>query len=395
MTLHRARRFAAALSASLLLVAAPLAHGLALAPANGPASGLAPHDAARARATPDTTAAGFWSDFAASRKYSLKALRNGDLLVLLPQEKSKPERALERIEQALARFDAILPAAPPTSPPTTAQKASAASSELWGTSDRPLESGTMVMALFRKPADFAEALTLLGEAFPYMAAWTTSAKGQPGCILERPLFGACVDNVPGMQEWNPDNELVHRVAQLALIRRFGRQPVWVGLGVGWNVEFDVLKNIYCFPWRDSFVWATEHGGWENDLRRAWKKRGSEAVPMAELAAIKRGGFAVEDAALCWGFVRFLVRHHGERLPALLREFDAQRAVLGRVPTGDGKNWTMAADYELSAEEQQKAVVQLVAPDALQQAADWFRLGASWKKPAAAKATAKAEPKSNR
>ena len=380
MTLQRARLLAAALFASLPFVAAPHAHG------------LAPHAAARARATPDTTAAGFWADFAATRKYAIKSLRNGDLLVLLPQEKSKPERALERIEQALARFDAILPAAPSA---TGAGDAAPSATNLWGATDRPLDSGTMVLALFREPDDFAEALSALGEAFPYMAAWSASAKGQPGCILERPLFGACVDNVPGMEEWNPDNELVHRVAQLALIRRFGRQPVWVGLGVGWNVEFDVLKNIYCFPWRDSFVWATEHGGWENDLRRAWKKRGSEAVPMADLAAIKRGGFAVEDAAICWGFVRFLVRHHGERLPALLREFDAQRAVLGRVPTSDGRNWTMAADYELPAEDQQKAIEQLVAPDALQQAADWFRLGASWKKPAAAKATAKAEPKSNR
>jgi hypothetical protein len=183
-----------------------------------------------------------------------------------------------------------------------------------------------------------------------------------------------------MEEWNPDNELVHRTGQLAMIRRFGRQPVWVGLGVGWNVEFDVLKSIYCFPWRNSFVWATEHGGWENDLRRTFKKRESLPLAIDELASIKRGGFEVKDAALAWGTIRFLVQHYDAQLPSLLMEMQAKRDVLGRVPTGDGKNWAMAADFELPADEQGKALEKLVTPDALKQAADWFRQGPNWKKP---------------
>jgi hypothetical protein len=343
---------------------------------------------------PDTTAAGFWADFAESRKYQLKELPGRDLLVLLPKERSKPERAFDLIERALARVDALLPQPAPDAARTPANSLApsrspatpeaAAAAELWGDADRPLDTGTMVVGLFRKPSDFAAALEALGEAFPYMASWASSAKNLPGCILERPLFGACVDNVPGMQEWSPDHELVHRAAQLATIRRSGRQPVWVGLGMGWNVEFDLLKSIYCFPWRDSFVRATEHGGWDSDLRRAFEKRKQEPVQIAELAGIKRGGFEVGDAAVAWGFVRFLARHHGERLPALLREFNARRDVLGRVPTGDGRNWTMAADFELPAEEQERLIGELVATDALQQAADWFRLGANWKKPTVAK-----------
>ncbi len=360
---------------SLLLALALVTAGSPRDPANDPPG--TPVVAAKR----DTTAAGFWADWASSHKYQLKQLPGRDLLVLLPKERSKPERSFDLIERALARVDAILPTSG-----ATAASAAKADGALWGASDRPLDTGTMVVGLFRKPADFAAALTELGEAFPYMAAWTETAKNQPGCILERPLFGACVENVPGMQEWNPDNELVHRAAQLATIRRVGRQPVWVGLGMGWNVEFDVLKNIYCFPWRDSFVWATEHGGWENDLRRIWKKRGGESLPIAELAKVKRGGFAVEEAALCWGFVRFLAQHHGASFPSLLREFDARRAVLGRVPTGDGRNWTMAADFELPEQEQASAIAQLITPDALQQAADWFRLGPNWKKPTVAKAS---------
>ncbi len=342
--------------------------------------------AAAASALPDTTAAGFWADFAANRKYQLKAIPGRDLLVLLPKERTKPERAFDLIERALKRVDAILPprAVPAPAPPMPTTPAEPAAAEMWGAADRALDHGTMVVGLFRQPADFAAALDALGEAFPYMKAWTSSATNLPGCILERPLFGACVDKVPGMEEWSPDHELVHRAAQLATIRRVGRQPVWVGLGMGWNVEFDVLKSVYCFPWRDSFVWATEHGGWENDLRRTWEKRKPHAVDADELAAIRRGDFVVGDAALAWGFVRFLAKHHGDRLLPLLLEFNARRDALGKVPTADGRHWTMAADFELPAEEQARLIAELVAPDALQQAADWFRQGASWKKPTVAK-----------
>lgn len=344
------------------------------------ATGSTHHAAAVRASAPDTTAAGFWADFASSRNYQLKALPGRDLLVLLPKERSKPERSIDLIERALKRVDAMLPA----DATTATASAPAAAAGLWGAADRPLDQGTMVVGLFRQPADFAAALAALGAAFPYLKDWTASATGLPGCILERPLFGACVDKVPGMEEWSPDHELVHRAAQLATIRRCGRQPVWVGLGMGWNVEFDVLKSIYCFPWRDSFVRATEHGGWENDLRRTYEKGKPRPVDAADLAAIRRDSFEVGDAALTWGFVRFLARHHGERLLPLLREFNAQRDVLGRVPTGDGRNWTMAADFELPAEEQARLIAETVAPDALQQAADWFRQGSNWKKPSVAK-----------
>lgn len=342
-----------------------------LAPVASPLAGDVP---------PLASAADFWSDWAAAHKYKLVPTVDGRMVLLIPAERSRLERSLELVTKSLARVDAILPPPPGRAPPAPP----APDKPLpWGSSDRVLDTDTMVLGLFRKPADFGDALDRIGAAFPYMQAWARSAKEQPGCILERPLFGACVDNVPGMQEWNPDNELVHRAAQLAVIRRFGRQPVWVGLGCGWNVEFDVLKSIYCFPWRDSFVWATEHGGWENDLRRMFKKRESEPLAIAELAAIRRGGFKVEDAARAWGTMRFLVQHYGTELPGALEQFQMRRDALARVPSADGKSWTMAADFELAAEEQGRILADTIAPDVFAQASDWFRQGANWKKPAKA------------
>ena len=351
------------------------------APATATSSGEKPP--VPAIASRGATAADFWTGWAATRKYHLVPTKCGRMLLLVPSERLKQERSLDLVHKALARVDEILPpiaAADGKPAPSNGAATTGGAPVAWGAADRALETDTMVLILCRKPADFGSALGAIGDAFPYMKAWSETAKQQPGCILERPLFGACVDNVPGMEEWNPDNELVHRAAELAMIRRFGHQPLWIGLGVGWNVEFDVLKSIYCFPWRNSFVWATEHGGWENDLRRTFKKRETQPLAIDELASIKRGGFEVKDAALAWGTIRFFVQHHGAQLPALLMELQAKRDVLGRVPTGDGKNWAMAADYELPAEEQGKLIGQLVAADALRQAGDWFRQGANWKKP---------------
>jgi hypothetical protein len=187
-----------------------------------------------------------------------------------------------------------------------------------------------------------------------------------------------------MEEWNPDNELVHRVAALAMFRRFGHQPFWVGLGVGWNVEFDVLKNIYAFPYRNSFVSVKEHGGWEADLKRVYSKRGKkQPLTVDELASLKRGSFDAAGAANSWGTLRFLVQNYPQQLPTLLQDFELTREKLGRKTdpggTQEWTSWSIAADFELSAEEQKGLIEKEIAPEAMAQASAFFRDGKDWKK----------------
>lgn len=344
-------------------------------------------EAAGAPERPIEGATRFWSEWASARRLRFFSTRDERVLLLLPENRSKPERALDLVERALARFDEMLPAPAPSggasgSDGIAADPDSTGAEWNWGDPSHPLDSDAIVVGLFRDPEEYCAALDEIGKSFPYLLPWIESGRDDPGCILERPLFGACIASVPGMEEWNPDNELVHRAAQLAMLRRFGQQPVWVGLGVGWNVEFDVLENIYCFPWRNGFVSVSEHGGWEADLRKTFSKREKQPLSAGELADVRRGGFDSDQAAISWGAVRFLAQHHPAELPALLAELHALRDRLGRISDDGGRHWTMPADYVLPASEQQSALERIVAEDVLAQASDWFRLGRKWKKPGA-------------
>ena len=332
---------------------------------------------------PAQDARSYWNEWAAARKYRFAATKDERVLLLLPVERRHPERTLDLVERALARVDALAPAAsdPPVAPPAPALPAATKVPAAWGASDRALDEGTIVIGLFRDPGDYSEALLHLAKSFDYLKTWVEQGRDDPGCILERPLFGACAESVPGMEEWSPDHELVHRAAQLAMLRRFGQQPVWVALGLGWNVEFDVLRSIYCFPWRRGFVGVGEHGGFEGLLRRAFTTRPKQPLTIEELAACRRGSFEPEQAAFAWGTIRFVAEHHPAALAPLLRELHERRETLGRVPAG-GRNWVMAADFELSAAEQKLVLDRIVAPDLLAQASAWFVLGKRWRKPAA-------------
>src|SRR5262245_33668654 len=366
---------------------------------------VAPRPAApsKSHGIPFTAAEEAWKEWAAKHDYTITSSKDERVLILLPKERSKPEHALDLLEKSLKRFDEILPAPPPVKPepppsdgdnpptdetpaPEPAPPAAETSDKgwVWGGNGHPLDSDTIVFGLFRKPDDYADALGKVSTAFPFLAPWADKAKNDPGCLLLQPLFGGCVDSVPGMEEWNPDNELVHRIAALAMFRRFGHQPFWVGLGVGWNVEFDLLKTIYAFPYRNSFVSVKEHGGWEADLKRRFTSRGKkQPLAIEELASLKRGAFDAEGAARSWGMVRFLVTTYPKETPKLLQAFQILREKLGRKEdpggTQEWTSWTIAADFELAAADQKSLLDKIISPDALAQASAYFRDGKDWKK----------------
>jgi hypothetical protein len=355
---------------------------------------------AKARGPAFVAAENAWKEWAAKHDYTITASKDERVLILLPKERGKPEHALDLLEKSLKRFDEILPAPPPIKPgpppsdgdnpptdeppPAAPDPTSADHPWVWGGATNPLDSDTIVFGLFRKPDDYADALGKVSAAFPFLAPWAEKAKEDPGCLLLQPPFGGCVDSVAGMQEWNPDNEIVHRVAALAMYRRFGHQPFWVLLGVGWNVEWDVLKSIYAFPYRNGFVSVHEHGGWEADLKRKFIGRGKkQPLTIDELAAIKRGSFEADDAARAWGTLRFLVSNYPKETPRLLQEFQLQREKLGRKddPGGSAEwsSWKIPADFELAAADQKPILEQIINPEALAQASAYFRDGKDWKK----------------
>src|SRR6185369_1869419 len=156
-----------------------------------------------------------WKEWATQHQYTFTWSKDERVLVMLPQERSKPERALELMEKSLKRFDEMLPPPPPppapppkpiadvdmpppsdgdnppTDDPHAASEAPAANGTtagtwVWGAGDHPLDSDTIVFGLFRKPDDFADALDKVAKAFPFLAQWAAKAKEDPGCLLLQP-----------------------------------------------------------------------------------------------------------------------------------------------------------------------------------------------------------------
>ena len=192
-------------------------------------------------------------------------------------------------------------------------------------------------------------------------------------------MGAVVENVQGNEEWSADHEIAHRLAQLLLIRRYGRPPNWVALGFGWNVEFDLLKSIWCFPYRAEFVAERQHGGWAAELRNMFRDRGEGPLRIYDVAACRREQFDLDCAALSWGTIRFLIQHYPAALAPFLERLRVQRGQLGKTYTSYA-SWRIEADYEVPQEVQEEALRLAVRDDVFHLIGDWFREGRRWKKP---------------
>ncbi|MBM3992208.1 MAG: hypothetical protein FJ298_14535, partial [Planctomycetes bacterium] len=193
-----------------------------------------------------------FSGWAAEHGYRLDLDDSGRALLVSAKDSSKH---VKRIEAVLALTDRIFdgpkvatsapaPATQPAAPPAT-PAAPAPAPAAWGSGSRLPGTGTFVLVVVRTPKDHAPLLARLAELSPYLAGWASGATPVPGFALEEPLAGAVVLGLPANKEWNADNELVHRAAELAFHRRFGRQPYWLVQGFAWHAEMELCRGIYC------------------------------------------------------------------------------------------------------------------------------------------------------
>jgi hypothetical protein len=174
----------------------------------------------------------------------------------------------------------------------------------------------------RNPAHYKEGLGLLAEGNLWLSAWADEiGKHAYGLTLPQPLVGAWLIEAPENEEWDPRNELVHRLAQLLLMDRAGNLPYWMTVGTAWNAELAVRGGIYCFPYRTGFVGIGEHGGWAAALRARFGERDAGEVDAASLCALQRGLYVDKYAATAWGGMRYLLAEHRAALPALFADLD--------------------------------------------------------------------------
>lgn len=344
-----------------------------------------------------------WAEWAALRRYRMDLDADGRVLLLTPQRAGGLTRTKELVGKTSKLFDELLPvpkerAVPKTPGPTKREEPADDPDALpedpdggpvgwapddepavepwetkWGAGTWPLDEETVVMLVLRDERDFGEALDELAAENDYLAEWAKTARRYTGFVLEKPLVGAYVLNATGQEEWHPDHELVNRLAQLLLVRRFSQQPYWITQGFGWYVEGRLLRAHYCFPYRAEFVYAVEHTRWGEDLKKRFQSRKDTPLSVEEFGGWRRGGFQGDVAQTSWGLVSWMVREHGEALPSLLERLRLFRDEDDRVDLGGG-NWERRPGYEIPLADQERLLAAALGDDFLRAAADAFRKG---------------------
>ena len=227
-----------------------------------------------------------------AERYGLELALSEDELLLLCIEKGR-EEALETVEAAAAIVNALLPAPNREDAPkklrVRVDRPDGSWEESWSsdnTSER-LGKGTGVLLQMREGVQYESLLRRLRSDDPTLADWAKTAKTQYGFAIPRPLVAAWIEGGRINEEWNAKSELVHRTVSLLLWRNFGEIPFWIQLGLCWHVEMEICKGVWCFPYRDGFVWASEHTGWDRTLKSRMKKRSKQPFSIEDVTRMTR------------------------------------------------------------------------------------------------------------
>jgi hypothetical protein len=332
-----------------------------------------------------------WAPFAARKGYRMYLEQEGRVLLLAPERSRPPEKELELIDKTCELFERIAPV--PTADPAPAnapgQEGEGAGGQgagesdedgwsysyTWGAAEWTRDGQTAVLVQARNEEDYGAALEFLAGKHEYLQGWLAAARKLAGCSLEEPLAAIWLLSGNGLEEWNPDNELVHRLATQLVLRRFNRQPPWLLQGLAWHVEHEIMGSHYCFPWRNEFVWATEHTGWDTDLKRSHKT--TEKLAPEQVTALARGTFQLEQAQNAWGAATFLARHRAAALPAILEDLRVLVAEKGVVHGEDG-TWERIPDWSPPAADQLAILKQRAGPDVMEELLAFYKKGKAYK-----------------
>ncbi len=274
----------------------------------------------------------FWEEWAATqsrdggleKKYSSTTVEDGRVAIWYPRG-ARTSKLKSRSGKTVSAFDKLFP--------PDEREAGA----------KPRR--TAVLFPIAGPKSFASITGHLGRKVPRLAGWAEAAPRGVGFLLEDPLVAGWLMKVPTSEVWNPENELVNRLARLLIIERYGRLPHWLAQGLAWEFELRVCKDVYCFPFRTGFVSKKEHKSWPMRLPAAMTARGEKQVTVEGLSGWPRNTWNEELAVLSWGAAALLVGHYDEELPRVFAAYAAVRFAEGRTTAPDG-SWEWIPDYEI-------------------------------------------------
>lgn len=287
---------------------------------------------------------------------------NGGWLLLEPQQRlalvvqeldKRSRKWFELAAQTADWFDQRLPAVPSQSAPEAPGT--------YRTDSFTADSELALVFMLRDEAAQGVLLERIAELAPTMASSARSAGGASGFMLGRQACATVLLQVAGNEEYDAGHELVNRLAQILLERRFGTQPYWIQQGVAWCAEWRYDRQIYCFPYRDEFVLQSEHGAWQSEVRRTFGKRSKQPVTATELDACRRGRWDGDAARAAFGVADFLLSEEPARVASALEALRAWRDVDDRQRTGQ-YSWVRTLGYEVSAAKVEEILGQHLGAD---------------------------------
>jgi hypothetical protein len=314
-------------------------------------------------APPAARTAAAWLPLAAAANYRLVLSDDRQVLLVLNARYERRSARTERpdVKKLLALVDTTI----------------AVTDALLGRQDEDAPPAVVVAAL---GPDYERILAQVATIDPRLRSWAaTSARSVTGFALSEPLVAAWLDDGVGQGEWDPLNELVHRTTQLLARRRAPQLPPWFVLGLAWHVEDSVRGGIYCFPHRDGFVWAAEHGDWGKRLASEFKPSRRKSAELPAVLSIEEiagwdpmqdpGEFDTSRACVAFGIVRYLASSNPESVGTVARAFDEAIRDGWKVTISEIE-WTTDPNYRLPAGRQLE-ILESVDPDFLTHVTDAF------------------------
>lgn len=217
---------------------------------------------------------------------------------------------------------------------------------------------------YARAVDFAAARALELTEDPVTIAylrdnWVATSKKNATFYQDLAGVVGCVEG--NSEKWSPEHEIVRGFAVVAMLRHSPR--LWHALplliGLSWNAEYDVTGDILSMPYGDEFQFDIGRGTWSpSKIAAMMKKIGKEVekaqgrpLALSDLPYLNRGeGSTADAAAMAWATGRFLIRHHGERLPDLLAALSAEVIAANTVVRSDGStSYDLPPGYQLGWE----------------------------------------------
>lgn len=290
-------------------------------------------------------------------------------LLVLPKRSLVAKRE-KLMEQVLERFNEL---APLQEAPAKQSRLNPSAQELPAEALQSLPGGdveTAVLVELMSPQLSKELGTYLAQIHTDLRGWaSTSLLG--GVVSDVPPLSAAVDG-DGQEEYEAENEVVHRLVRTLLARRFGLLPYTLQSGLAWALEEELCGDHYCFPFRDGFIFETEHDAWTSELKARYRSRRREPVTAAELFAFERGTFDLEPAQTAFGLGRYLIEEQPEALPLLLDSLHHEWA--RTVIRIDGSGWEYEPTAEVSPARIAEVCAEVLGQEFAQNLTDYFSKG---------------------